>query len=44
MFIEEILNYYKKYLDQTLMDNPFVEDLFDSKNYDFNYQNALIDI
>ncbi len=39
-----MLNYYNKYLDDTIIENPFVKELFNKENSKLILENAKTDI
>ena len=39
-----MLNYYNRYLDDTIIENPFVEDLFGNENSKLILENSKNDI
>ena len=39
-----MLNYYREYLNETIMENPFVKDLFCKENSKLILENAANDI
>jgi hypothetical protein len=39
-----MLNYYNRYLDDTIIENPFVEDLFSNENSKLILENSKNDI